>query len=92
MNDFVLNMNANEVGSHVFIIYYKKELNKFFIRSYRDKFIKSPNFLLIKIEESFPITRQETMMIADLFFQIKVGQDKIIITKMPCKKSPEERY
>jgi len=56
VNDFLLNIdyaNVKEIGAYVFIIYYKKEQNKYFLRACKDKSNTKNTMLLVKITDEY---------------------------------------
>ena len=45
----MLNLDTGETVPHLFIIYYKKEKNKYYLRAYKEKNIKAFPIVLIKL-------------------------------------------
>ena len=94
INDILIAPNFKDINSHLFVIYYKKEERKYYIRTYKDQFSNGLSVLLVKINKYYPIKKSEMFMIGDLFFVFKVHVEKniknISITKLSCKRSPDE--
>lgn len=94
INDILIAPNFKDINSHFFVIYYRKEEKKYYIRTYKDQLSNGLSVLLVKIKKTFPIKKSEMFMIGDLFFVFKINisnSNKILsITKLSCKRSPEE--
>lgn len=56
VNDFLLNIDLSaikEIGAYVFIVYYKKEVNRYFIRACKDKSNSRNTMLLVKLTSGY---------------------------------------
>lgn len=51
--DFVLNSDISNSGPYLFIIYYKKEAGKYFLKSYKDKLSTVQNMAFIRLEKEY---------------------------------------
>ena len=92
INDILIAPNFKDINSHLFVIYYREK--KYYIRTYKDQFSNGLSVLLVRIKKVYPRKKSEMFMIGDLFFVFKVQIDKTIkkisITKLSCKRSPDE--
>jgi len=72
INDYVLFLeNAYNDLAHIFIIYYKKETNKYYLRSYKEKESNSIPLVMIKLESKFIIRKKIIIKANDCYFQIE---------------------
>jgi hypothetical protein len=92
LNDFDLNIEFSSASSFIFIIYYKKESNKYYLRTFKDKQIPGQWLLMIKIEKDFVLSKKEIFSISDYFFQIITTNDKIEIKKLAIKNKQDSEY
>jgi hypothetical protein len=82
----------NFSGSHVFIIYFKKESNTYYLRSYREKTINGVSLVMVKLGIDYFIKKKEIFYIGDIYFQLECFNDRMDITKLGSKVSPETKY
>jgi hypothetical protein len=95
----VLNLENNHGNNdntllHTFIIYYRKDLNKYYIRTYKERDSQSNQIVLIKLDNSHQIKKKAIVKIADMYFQIFTSNQSIDIVKLEAKskeKDPEEK-
>jgi hypothetical protein len=92
MNDYDLNIDFSSSSSYIFIIYYKKDDNKYFLRTFKDKQITGQWLLMIKLDREYPLVKKEIISISDYFFQIITNQDKIEIKKLAIKNNINSEY
>jgi hypothetical protein len=92
MNDYDLNIDFSSSSSYIFIIYYKKDDNKYFLRTFKDKQIPGQWLLMIKLDREYPLVKKEIISISDYFFQIITNQDKIEIKKLAIKNNINSEY
>lgn len=94
INDIEIASNLKDIYKHIFTIYYKKQVKKYYIRTYKEQLDNGLSVLLVKIKKTFPIKLKEIFMIGDLFFVFKVrtieNESQLTILKLSCKRSPEE--
>ena len=94
INDILIAPNFKDINSHLFVIYYRKDEKKYYIRTYKDQLSNGLSVLLVKIKKTFLIKKSEMIMIGDLFFvfllNISNSYKILTITKLSCKRSPEE--
>jgi hypothetical protein len=91
-NDYDLNLDYASNSSYIFIIYYKKEDNKYYLRTFKDKQISGLWILMIKLDREYQLIQKEIISISDHFFQIITNQDKIEIKKLELKNSTNSEY
>jgi hypothetical protein len=84
-------MDTKFSGNHVFIIYFKKELNKYYLRSYRDKEKNGISLVMVKLGIEYFIRKKEILFIGDIYFQIQNYPDKLEIIKLGSACSPETK-
>ena len=83
VNDFVLSIDNDNLNMlHTFIIYYKKETNKFYLRSYKEKESNSLPLILIKLEKSIIIKKKQIIKIGDSYFILFPQNDKIEVSRL----------
>jgi hypothetical protein len=88
----VLNVKVKDVGEYIFIIYYKKDMNKYYIRTYREKGHKGVRLLLLRLDLPYILRKTEIFFIGDLYFQVTLKNENAIeIEKLPSKRSPERK-
>lgn len=75
----------------VFIIYYKKETSKYYLRCYRDKNNPGLSLILIKLDNVYILKKKEILAVGDLYFQLQAFQDRIEIVKLASKASPDTK-
>jgi hypothetical protein len=92
MNDFDLNIDYPSSSSYIFIIYYKKEDNKYYLRTFKDKQISGQWLLMIKLDKEYQLIKKEIISISDYFFQIITNQDKIEIKRLAMKNNINPEY
>ena len=95
VNDFVLNISNDdsELGLFTFLIFYKKENNKYYLRAYRDKQnVGILSKVIIKIENEIVIVTNELIAIGDKYFLINIIDERVLeIKKLSSKSSPGEK-
>jgi hypothetical protein len=69
----------------VFIIYYKKDTNKFSLRTFKDKQIPGNSLLMIKLEKNYILTKKEIISVSDNYFQLTAYPDRLDIQKLAIK-------
>ncbi len=84
-------MEMKGSGTYIFIIYYKKETNRFYIRTYRDKLSPSLSLVLIKLDSKYFIRKKEILAIGDIYFQLQVLPEYLEIIKLSSKSSQETK-
>jgi len=80
INDFALNIQNNEELNksseinilHLFLIYYKRENKKYYLKTYKDKtkFNQNLPFVLIRIDQPCAIKRKILIKVGEYFFQM----------------------
>jgi hypothetical protein len=85
VNDFELSLDYPVSIIYVFIIYYKKDTNKFGLRTFKDKQIPGSSLLLIKLDDDYPITKKEIISISDNYFQLTPYNERLDIQKLAIK-------
>lgn len=82
-----------KIKTYLFLIYYLQEQKKYYIRSSTEAL----GLILVKVQEKerYDLTRNELVMMGDLFFYFKVfiddkGLHVLEIIKLSSKKSPSE--
>jgi len=87
INDYVFNItDYPENISHIFIIYYKKETNKYYIRAYKEKHSDSFPIVLIRLDNQFPAKKKQIIKIDYYFFHIIPFDDHVEIYKMDTRE------
>ena len=104
-NDFTFMLKPNQVNSDIninirlFIIYFSQNKKKYFIRTYHtqsnsnenDYSIRNINeIFFIRITGSYQMKGIEMFMIGDLVFVFRPDNDKLTITKVKNKNTPED--
>ncbi len=89
INDFDLNLDFPCGSSYMFIIYYRKEVKNYFIRTFKDKIIPANSLLMIKLDKDYILNKKEIISVSDNFFQINPLSDKIEIQKLAVKNNQE---
>jgi hypothetical protein len=74
-SDFELNLDEsfkNNSGPYVFLIYYKKETNCYYIRGYREKANSISELILIKLNQhcELPLVKKEIIAMGDHYFHV----------------------
>ena len=77
--------------THNFIIFYKKETSKFYLKSYRERESSKVSLVLIKIQDKFILRKKHIIKIGDSYFQIWPINDKIHINRLESKNL-ENKY
>lgn len=89
VNDFLLNINnvnLNEIGTYVFIIYYRKETNKYCLRACKDKSNTKNTMLLIKLTNEYILNFREVISIGDVYLKIITNEGgSIEVTRLMGK-------
>ncbi len=75
INDFDLNLEGGEHGPHSFIIYYRKDVNKFFLKCYRDKIHTGQIHIKIDSNTEYVINKKEIVLLSETYFQLTPHSD-----------------
>ena len=104
-NDFMFSLKPNQINSDIninirlFIIYFSQNKKKYFIRTYHTQSNSNENdysvrnineIFFIRIIGSYQMKGVEIFMIGDLVFVFRTDNDKLIITKVKNKNTPED--
>ena len=104
-NDFTFMLKPNQINSDIninirlFIIYFSQNKKKYFIRTYHTQSNSNENdysvrnineIFFIRIIGSYQMKGVEIFMIGDLVFVFRTDNDKLIITKVKNKNTPED--
>ena len=87
----MLNLNIKGIGAYVFIVYYKKENKKFYLRAHRDKANNGLSLLMIKLDSHYVLQKKEILMIGDIYFQVQTSDKRLEIVRLASKASPENK-
>jgi hypothetical protein len=77
-------------SQNVFIVYYHKEYQKYFIKSTKDNSEKLSSVVLVKLAKSRSIKRPEIFLIGNLLFQITPIGEILEVVKVISKNSPDK--
>ena len=76
INDFDLNLDSSlDYGPHSFIIYYKKDTSKYYIKSYRDKQHTGQVHIKIDPQNDLFLLKKEIVLLSETYFQITPHSD-----------------
>ncbi len=79
VNDYDLAFeNGVGQGPHSFIIYFKRDVNKFFLKSYRDKLFTGQIHIKVDPKADFIIYKKEIFLLSESYFQITPIQSGLI--------------
>jgi hypothetical protein len=93
VNDYVLNIdNTDYQLNHIFFIYYRKESNQYFLRSYKEKNVQNQSYpiVLVRLDKQYPLSKKQIVKIGDIYFQVTPGDDSIEIQEIDAK-SPQNK-
>lgn len=86
-----MNIDIKGLGAFVFIIYFKKETNRYYLRAHRDKVKNGISILMVKLDIHYILKKKEIFSIGDLYFQLQCYTDRIEVTKLASKISSQNR-
>jgi hypothetical protein len=87
VNDFELSLDYPLSITYVFIIYFKKETNKFNLRTFKDKQIPGNSLLMIKLDNNYVINKKEIIAVSDNYFQLTSYPERLDIQKLAIKST-----
>ena len=93
INDYIINLDNQgnpDPLPHTFIIYYRKENNKYYIRNYKEKELVNNQIVLIKLENFQFIRKKSIIRFAETYFQIFTNKDQIEIEKLDSNSKDKE--
>ncbi len=86
INDYVLNTEVDDNSIHTFIIYYKKDVNKYYLKSYKERDFSALALVLIRIDENLLVKKKQIIKIGENYFQINpLPDDSIEIIRLESK-------
>ncbi len=78
MNDFILNIDPTYSGNlqnpHIFAIYYRRDLQNFYLNNFDEN--KAKYFIFVLLEEPHPISEDESVLFSVLEYNFKLSVDK----------------
>jgi hypothetical protein len=86
INDYVLNTEVDDNSFHTFIIYYKRELNKYFLKSYKERDFSALALVLIRIDNGLLVKKKQIIKVGDNYFQVNpLPEDCLEIIRLESK-------
>jgi len=93
INDYVLNTEVDDNSIHTFIIYYKKDVNKYYLKSYKERDFSALALVLIRIDENLLVKKKQIIKIGENYFQINpLPDDSIEIIRLESKNQEKLFY
>lgn len=78
MNDFILNIDPNYSNNlqnpHIFVIYYKRDNQNFYMKNFDEN--KEKYFMFVSMEEAHPINEHESFLFSVLDYNFKLSVDE----------------
>ncbi len=78
INDYDLAFDNSNQAPHSFIIYYKKDVNKFYLKSYRDKLFTGQIHIKVDPKLEYTISKKEIVLLSENYFQITPAPSGLI--------------